>query len=419
MQRLADEGVVFRRAFAAAPTCSPSRAALVTGQSPHRCGMLGLSHRGFRLHDPGRHWVHALRAAGYATARVGVQHVSDDPDAIAHDRVLSPGPWSTPAIAAAAARYLHDHARRDDPAPLYLDVGFPDTHRGFGEIGPDDDPRHVAVPPPLPDTPAVREDIAAFHTALRRLDAGIDTVLDALDAAGLAGQTLVICTTDHGAPFPGFKCTLTDRGLGVLLLMRGPADSGFHGGRVIDAMVSHLDLYPTVADLAGLEPPGDAEGRSMLPLVRGEVESLHEALFGEVTYHAAYEPMRSVRTERYKYIRRFGDRLRPAPANAAPCPSRRAWEAAGWLDQPLPREALYDLVLDPGEGANLAADPSRQAVLAAMRNRLEAWMHRTADPLVDGEAPLPPGAVANRPEDDKAGIEPALKGPLPPTEHAT
>jgi len=77
--------------------------------------------------------------------------------------------------------------------------------------------------------------------------------------------------------------------------------------------------------------------------------------------------MRSVRTERYKYIRRFGDRLRPAPANAAPCPSRRAWEAAGWLDQPLPREALYDLVLDPGEGANLAADPSRQAVLAAMR----------------------------------------------------
>lgn len=81
----------------------------------------------------------------------------------------------------------------------------------------------------------------------RQLDEGLGRVLSALDASGLADKTLVICTTDHGIAFPGMKCTLTGRGIGVLLIMRGPG--GIPAGRVCDALVSHIDIFPTICDL--------------------------------------------------------------------------------------------------------------------------------------------------------------------------
>src|SRR5690606_25386251 len=75
-QRLAEEGLLFRQAYPSAPTCSPSRAGLLTGQTPHAAGMLGLAHRGFRLNDPTRHLATTLRDAGYSTTLAGVQHVT-------------------------------------------------------------------------------------------------------------------------------------------------------------------------------------------------------------------------------------------------------------------------------------------------------------------------------------------------------
>src|SRR3954470_21580798 len=87
LQQLAEQGVLFRQAFCAAPTCSPSRAALLTGQSPHTAGMLGLAHRGFALHDYGQHLVHTLRTVGYISTLVGMQHVAKDPRQIGYDHL--------------------------------------------------------------------------------------------------------------------------------------------------------------------------------------------------------------------------------------------------------------------------------------------------------------------------------------------
>ncbi len=132
-----------------------------------------------------------------------------------------------------------------------------------------------------------------------------------------------------------------------------------------------------------------------MPLVRGESERLHEAIFAETTYHAAYQPHRAVRTERWKYIRRFDDYEHPVLANCDDSASKDLLVEAGWGEQIVPEEQLYDLVLDPAEGGNVAADPARSEVLAEMRGRLDAWMRETDDPLLDGPVEPPPGAIVN------------------------
>ena len=238
--------------------------------------------------------------------------------------------------------------------------------------------------------------MAAFKASARVLDGAVGSVLRALADAGLAENTLVVATTDHGLAFPGMKCNLTGHGTGVMLIIRGPG--GFAGGAVVDAMVSHLDLFPTACDVADIGPPSWLQGAPLLPLMRGDAERLHDELFAEVSYHAAYEPQRSVRTERWSYIRRYVELPTPILANCDDGPSKDVWLRHGWRDRPVPREQLYDLVFDPVETCNLAGDSSAQPVLEEMRARLDRWMRDTDDPLLRGPIPAPEGAVVNRPE---------------------
>jgi arylsulfatase A-like enzyme len=392
IQRLAEQGVLFRQNFCAAPTCSASRAALLTGQSAHSSGMIGLAHRGFQLSDYSQHIVHTLRAAGYESTLVGVQHVARDVSAIGYDRVVPLEGHRAQHITPAAVEFLNGGPQE----PFFLSVGFAETHRAFDEAGPNEDPKYCLPPAPLPDTPETRQDVAEFKASARVLDQAIGTVLDALDANDLAENTLVICTTDHGIAFPGMKCNLTDHGIGVMLIVRGPG--GFAGGRVCDAMVSHVDLYPTVCELVGIEPPPWLQGKSLVPLIRGQAEQIHDEIFAEVTYHAAYEPMRAVRTAGFKYVKRFEERDSPVLPNCDDGLSKDVWMEHGWQHSPPAAEQLYDLVFDPNEAHNLAGDPSMAEVLADMRGRLDRWMRETDDPLLHGPVPAPAGARVNDPD---------------------
>ncbi|RIK46894.1 MAG: sulfatase, partial [Chloroflexi bacterium] len=187
LQRLAEEGVLFRRAFCAAPTCSPSRAALLTGQCAHASGMIGLAHRGFRLRDERQHLAHYLRDAGYTTVLCGMQHVTRDPHGTGYTRVLELANRSAAVVAPAAADFL----RSRPAAPFFLDVGFEETHRDFPSGG---DGRYVQPPRPLPDAPEIRQDTADFIRSAHDLDLGIGQVLAALEESGLTDNTLVIYT---------------------------------------------------------------------------------------------------------------------------------------------------------------------------------------------------------------------------------
>src|SRR4051794_2972070 len=264
IQRLAEQGVLFRQAFSAAPVCSPSRAALLTGEYSHTNGMLGLAHRGYRLNDVTHHLVHTLSRAGYTSALAGEQHLSADPAELGYDEILAVGSnraADVAPVAAAAAQRL--------PEPFFLGAGFFETHRDYPAA---DDGRYTRAPANLPDMPEIRADMAAFEASAHALDAGVGTVLEALP-----DNTLVILTTDHGLAFPGAKATLTDRGIGVLLILRGPR---FAGGRVSDALVSQLDVFPTICELIGIERPEWLRGRSLL-------SESNDAVFAEMTFHAA------------------------------------------------------------------------------------------------------------------------------------
>lgn len=407
--RLAREGVLFRQAFASAPSCAPSRAALVTGRYPHSCGMLGLPapHLGYRLNDYSHHLAAFLKSHGYETALSGVQHVARAPFAppeenLPYDRRLNSIPTGSQIhaptqTAAAAIEYLNEKHEK----PFFLSVGFLDPHRNnrgdtatFVETYQwrepatiEDDARFCRPWPHMPDNPITRRETANFKIGVELMDQEVGQVLRTLDQPGLRENTLVIFTTDHGPGVAEMKCTLSDRGTGVTLIMRGP--KGFEGGRVIDGMVQHMDLYPTICELLGVEEPDWLQGESFMPLVKGEVEQVHEAIFTEQTYHygAAPRPFRAVRTERYKYIRCYDEN---APRGVDRGPTQVFWEEHGYKDLPHPPEALYDLYFDPNEANNLADRPGNEAILKEMRQRLEKWQEETDDPIRGGVIPEPP-----------------------------
>ncbi len=392
LQKLAEQGVLFRQTFTANPTCSPSRAALLTGESPHCNGMLGLAHRGFRITDYEHHIVHTLRKYGYHSALSGIQHIAG------HD--MFGEPWKTIGY----DQYLGDRKEAEVHAcnfldnapdkPFFLSVGFFETHRAFPEEHPSDNPNYCLPPLPLPDTPEVREDMARFKESARRLDRKMGMVFDALERNNLAENTIVICTTDHGIAFPRMKCNLQDSGTGVMLIMRGPG--GFVGGKAVDAMISQIDIFPTICDVLGIDKPEWLQGNSFLPVVKGEKESVNDAIFTEINYHASYEPQRSVRTERWKYIKRFSDREKVVLPNCDQGFSKDVWvEHQDW---PYSQEMLFDLIYDPAETSNLAENPKYKDVLAGLRKQLGGWMHKTNDPLLQGFVVAPTGAKVNDPD---------------------
>jgi len=403
LQRLAEQGVTFRRAFSAAPTCSPSRSALMTGEYPHVCGQHGLASAAayFEVNDYQHHLASYLKASGYKTAVAGVNHETrgiDKPLADLGYEWLNHEPNGMPIrkhTIDAALQFIN----REHDRPFFLSCGFNEPHRDNRNQGRRHsadvdatyveqlDGRFTRPPEMIPDTPLTRQDWASFCDGVGRLDAKMGVILDGVDRAGLADSTLIIATTDHGIAWPHGKANLTDTGLGVMLIMRGPTGSGFEGGRVIDGLVSHMDLYPTICELGGIETPPWVSGRSLMPLIDGSAESIREHIFGEQSWHGwGYDPQRSVRTDRYKYIRR-----KPVKHQRIidPGPTNDWMRELGYKQWPAGTELLYDTWFDPCEMCNLIDDPKHAAIKDDLSQRLDEWMTATRDPFMTDSIPEP------------------------------
>lgn len=391
----AREGVLFRHAYCAGPTCSPSRSALLTGMVPHSNGMIGLAHRGFSLNNYDQHVVRQLNGLGYETVLCGVQHEAADASSIGYHHILAKSAGSDKDDlhnAALAAEYIQASSKKQ---PFFLSFGMFNTHRDFPELDGTINPDYVIPPFPLADTAENRKDTAAYMMSARTMDACVGIVLEAVRSSGLEDDTLIIYTTDHGPAFPRMKCNLYDTGIGVSLIMKHPS---FSNGRAVDGLVSHIDLLPTIYDMIGIEAPEQIQGVSLLQLLQNKTDSVRSEVFAEVTYHAAYEPMRCIRTDRYKYIRRFGDRFRPTLANIDDGGSKTFMLQHGLQDEAYSEEMLFDLALDPVERVNLANDEKYSHVYETMSLRLREWMEETGDPLLNGPVPFPAGARINLPD---------------------
>lgn len=397
MQSLAEDGTVFRNAHCACPTCSPSRGALLTGQAPHVNGLMGLAHRGSYIYNNEHHLASFMAKQGFYTALAGVQHeTTDRPSTLGYQRYIPAqnGVGSerhSDSIAFAAADYIKNELKE----PFFLSVGFGVTHRKY--LDHKIDPDYVQVPACLPDNAQVRADFADYVTSCEVLDRNMKTVLDALKEKNLYDSTLVILTTDHGVAFPFMKCTLYDSGTGVTLIIK-PAGSP-PKVKCTDALTSQIDVFPTICDFMGLTPPDWLEGCSLKPVIDGNKSQVRNELFTEITFHAAYEPVRAIRTERYKLIRHFDDEYtKQIMPNIDDGLSKRFLMEYGLAEHVIPRVELYDLFFDPNEKNNLADRPETQAIKNELSERLYDWMKKTNDPLLKGSMRHLPGQLLNRPD---------------------
>jgi arylsulfatase A-like enzyme len=366
--------------------------------------MLGLAHRGFSLKDYKNHIVNMLNEDGYATALCGIQHVADTCEKIGYKRNLDDRnfdmsqdfSFDTIEYDTSNARKASEYIlkQKSDDKPFFLSFGMFNTHRVFPPVDPDVNPDYIHPPYPLKDIPSNRDDFAGYITSARIVDNCIGTVMKALDAAGLREDTIVIFTTDHGLAFPGMKCTLYDTGIGVTMILDYPGNQ--KKGAVSDALVSHIDIYPTLCELTGIEKPDWLEGTSLLPLFKDDVNSVREEIFAEVTYHAAYEPMRCIRTDRYKLIKRFDSNISVISSNMDDCSGKDLLLESGYGNMPYEKEMLFDLNIDPLEKNNLIKIPEYMDVYKDLSLRLSSWMIETEDPLLCGPVPLPAGAFANK-----------------------
>lgn len=392
LMKLAETGLLFRNAYCAAPTCSPSRSALLTGTAPHLNGMLGLAHRGFQLNDYNQHLARFLNQNQYETVLCGVQHEAPDEEMIGYQKILHNSDSKDDlANAREVTNYLKN---RTNARPFFLAFGMFNTHRDFPEIDPDINPAYVLPPWPMPDTKPNREDMAAYITSARIADRCVGEVLDTLKETGMDKETLVIFTTDHGIAFPKMKCNLYDTGIGVSLIIRHP-QARFEG-EAIDSLVSHIDLFPTLCDVLGLAKPEWLQGVSLLPLMEGTADKIRNEIFAEVTFHAAYEPMRCIRTDRYKLIRFFDDHTQQVLANIDDGYSKEFLLEHGFLEETREKEMLFDLYLDPSERINLVNHNKYQDIYIDLQTRLENWMRDTDDPLLLGKVKKPEKAKINK-----------------------
>lgn len=415
IQAFAEKGVLFRKAFACSPTCGPSRSAMMSGQHPHQIGMYGLpGRRTWEFDDYNKHLVRNLNSWGYHTVLAGCQHEvgHDDLSPLGYAEILhEPGRKQGECYPETVTHVEHFLARVPEDKPFFLSFGVDEPHNDnlarpeLGLFGKGDrhsktrfyDPdrldfRYTAPAAWLPDLPEIRKEMESLAVGVSIMDEYFGRVLDALHHRGLADNTLVIITTDHGLELPGGKMTLGDPGTGVMLLMRGPG--GFSGGKVYEGLVQHLDLFPTICELLGKERPEWLEGKSLLPLVGGKIQDgdLHEEIVTEQTWHGqSFEPLRAIRTERYKLVRRH---LAAGPVMTGPGRSHQTMKQLGWNDRQLGHVELFDLYFDPCEACNRAEDPAYADVCADLESRLDAWMERTGDPFLSGKFPEP-GSLLN------------------------
>jgi arylsulfatase A-like enzyme len=385
MERLAAAGLTFENAFVVSPSCAPSRAALLTGLLPQRNGAEA-------NHTAPRRDLKKLPAylqeLGYEVVSFGkVGHYAQTAD-YGFD-VARHFKYHEDVAVGEAVKWLE---ARESSKPLAFFVGTNWPHVPWPEKAPGIDAARLALPPNHVDTAATREWRARYVAAVQTMDRELGMVLDAAQRK-LGDNTLFLHSSDHGAQWPFAKWTLYDAGLRTPLIVSWPGKIA--RGQRTAAMVSWLDILPTLIDAAGGTVPEGLDGRSFLPVLLGKATSHRDRIFATHSgdgNHNVY-PSRAVRTlDGWKYIRnlhpefRFTTHITTTTADSGYWAS---WVKAAATDPAAselvrrymerPAEELYDLTSDPFEQRNLATDPAQAARLATLRAQLDDWMQTTGD----------------------------------------
>lgn len=386
LDRLAAEGILFTRAHATAPLCSPSRGSLFTGRYPQTNGLVGLAHHGWEYRSDVRTLPQILSEAGWYSALFGMQHETSYPKRLGFDEFDVSNSYCDHVVDR-ACEWLQDGTEDLAGQPFLLTAGFFETHRPYPRDRYEPaDSAAVDVPDYLPDTPEVRGDLAEFYGAITTADAATGRLLDALTETGLDESTWVVFFTDHGPAFPRAKSTLYDAGTGIGMIIRPPTRRGVPP-RAYDELFSGVDLLPTLLEFLGVSAPAGVDGVShaaalLAPEGEPDVGPARDHVYTAKTYHDSFDPIRAIRTKDYSYIENYARRpLLDLPLDIEASPSGRA--VAPFVSAPRPDRELYDLRADPAETNNLLADTDADAdtdaIAADLAVRLNDWRQRTGD----------------------------------------
>ncbi len=381
LDRFRTESLFLRQVFTTSSMCAPSRAALYTGMWPQRNGI---------------HMNHG-------TAKKGVTSIAQDMKAHGYRAVLSGKSHVKPRSVFPFEQkgfrkdkqldFQHIRSVFEDEKPFLLVVASNEPHTPYGDPHFEDD--RIPVPEILVDTPVTRKLQNGYLSDIEREDAEFGKVLNLLHASGKEENTVVIYTSDHGnSTFAKWTCY--DRGLNVVTLVRWPGQTARNSHS--DALISFVDVRATLNDLIGAQPVQKTDGISFLDVLKGKTARHREEVFGihtnQGTINGLPYPIRSVRTETWKYIRNVNHEGLPTNLNHFDhnLDLRKGSELSSWRktdtdhararEQALlhrPYEELYFIQEDPDERTNLAGDPEKAEVLQRMRDRLDRWLAEQND----------------------------------------
>lgn len=446
---IAADGTRFNNAFATTASCSASRSVVMSGLHNHRNGQYGHQHAYHKFSS----WHNVVSLAlprvmanaGYRTGQCGKYHVAPEEVFRFEDYIKGNG-RNAVEMADNCKAFITDAT---DDKPFFLYFATSDPHRGGGkdntsgrELKPDlfgnkandgafpgvDEvfykPEDVVIPHFLSDTPETREELAQYYQSCSRIDQGVARLVQILKESGLFEKTLIVFTADHGMAFAGGKTTVYEGGLKVPFIVRNPYVE--NRGVVSNAMISHIDITPSLLDFAGglntktnapknwVDPnkywkqreyadrdnrgPRDLrsyQGKSWVSIL-GDANATHwDTIFASHTFHEIqmYYPMRVVRDGKYKLIWNIAHQL-PYPF------ASDLWAASSWqaqfrtsLDAPYgtktvgqyinrPKFELYDIQKDPHESKNLATDRDYNEILVEYQQKLKALQNEMQDPWI-------------------------------------
>lgn len=393
------DGVVFDQAFCSAPSCTASRASIITGKYPHELAEGGNLWSTLPIRFP--NYTTLLAENGYTIGLTGKGWGPGNFKAGGYD--VNPAGPSYESFAA----FMAD---RPVDKPFCFWIGSHDPHRPYdGALKQEakSDEGKVRVPAWLPDNETVRRDLLDYYAEVNRFDATVGAAVALLKSKGLYDETLIIVTSDNGMPFPRAKANVYDGGSRVPLIVRW--GTRFHNGTRRNELVSLIDLAPTLLDAAGVPVPPSMTAKSLLPLlIEEKSDNRFKSVFIERERHANVRkgglgyPVRAIRTADYLYIHN----LRADRWPAGDPDIRKGLGPYGDIDNGLskkflvehfgnpglavytslamekrPAEELYDLRKDPDQLHNVAADPDYKAIKKKLQKRLSKWRQQTNDPV--------------------------------------
>ncbi len=424
--RIAREGVLFTHSFAACPSCTASRSAILTGRHIWQIGEAGVLYG--TLHPEYPLFTHLLEDAGYHVGFVGKPWAPGDwragglsrhPNGKEYNARLENDPPIGIDTRDYAANFEDFLADCPTETPFMFWFGCTEPHReydsGIGRragLKAED----VLVPPYLPDSPEVRSEILDYYYEIEHFDQHLSRMLEKLESTGELDNTVVVVTSDNGMPFSRTKATLYDAGVRMPTAIRwGRAP----GGRRVDDLIGHIDFAPTFLELAGLAIPAEMTGHSLLPLLKntlsGRLDKSRDHLLTGLERHTYCRPegvtypIRAIRTHDHLYIRNFESDRWPTggpnfiSSNKAPHgdiddgPFKEFMLSQQTrIDFPFefqlgfgkrPPEELYDVRSDPYQINNLAALPAYLELKQTLWTMLETELRQTADPRLAGQDP--------------------------------